>query len=91
MLSVTALTVGAIRSIMKLVLPIVLELPAASLAVALTLIVPSPNVTTSALLKTTACAAPVPVRVLVTVLAPLLKTTCSGDPARPVTVITPPA
>ena len=81
--------VGAIVSKVKLELPSVLVLPALSVAAALTLIVPLPKVVRSALLKVTACEAPVPVKDFVTVLAPLLKVTETAAPLSAVRVTTP--
>ena len=70
--SVTVLTVGAEVPNVKLVVPARLALAAASVATALTLIVPSTSlfapVPKSPATKVTACAAPVPVTVLVTTL-----------------------
>ena len=82
---------GAIVSKVKLLLPSALVLPALSVALALTLIVPLPKVVRSALVKVTACEAPVPVKDLVTVLAPLVKVTETAAPLSAVRVTTPPA
>jgi hypothetical protein len=75
----------------KLVLPALLALPAASVATALTLMEPSPRVVRSALLRTTACAEPVPVTVFVTVLLPRVKVTTVLAPLSALTVTAPPA
>ena len=75
----------------KLVVPAWLGLPAASVAVAETLMEPSPKVAKSAEVSCTACAEPVPVTVLVTVLAPLVKVTVVVTPDSALTVTTPEA
>ena len=53
--------------------------------------VPSPRVVSSPEARTTAWAEPVPLTVLVTELAPLVKVTAMVAPASPETVTTPPA
>ena len=67
-------------------------MPAASVWVAETEMVPFPRVVRSAEVRTTACAEPLPVSVLVTVPPPLrLKVTEMAALFSPVTVTTPPA
>ena len=67
-------------------------LPAASVCVADTVIVPSPSLLRSPDSSTTATGvAPLPVTVLVTVPVPLVKLTAMLAPASPTTVTTPPA
>ena len=80
---------GAAVSKTKVVVPAALAFLAASVATALMLMVPSPNVVKSALLSTTATGLPVLVKVLVTVLAPLVKVTTVLAPLSAVTVTTP--
>ena len=72
----------------KLVVAALLVTPAL-VAVALTLIVPFVRVVKSALVRETACAAPVPVSVFVTERVPLVKVIDSVTPLVPVMVITP--
>ena len=81
---------GATVSSTKLEVPAVEALPAASVATALTLIVPLVSVVKSPAASVTACALPVPVIVLVTVLEPLVKVTTMVEPVSPDTVTTPP-
>ena len=75
--------------IAKLVDPAALELPAASVTVALTVIVPSVKVVKSALVRVTACDAPVPVRYFVRVREPLVKEILSEAPFSALIVTTP--
>ena len=65
-------------------------MPAKSVTLALTVIVPSPKVVRSPLAKVTPCAVPVPVTVLVSVFMPLVKVTSILAPLSPLTVTTPP-
>ena len=78
---------GARVSSKKLVLPLGLTLPAASVALALTLTGPWPSIIRSTALSRTACAAPVPVRLLLTLwpLALKFKTRLAPDSAATVT------
>ena len=89
--AITGALTGAVEFRVKLVLPALLELPAASVEIALTEMVPLPNVLTSADANVTAAAAPVPVTVLVTVLVPFVKVTTTVEPTSALTVTTPPA
>jgi hypothetical protein len=83
---------GAAVSRVKEVVPAELAFPAASVAVAETETVPFPRVVRSAAARTTATGvAPLPVTVLVTELAPRVKTTATLEPDSAVTVTTPPA
>ena len=72
-------------------LPELLRLPAASVAVALTLTAPLPKVVRSSAIKATACDAPVAVTDLVTVPAVPVKVTLTAEPFSAVSVTTPPA
>ena len=84
--------VGATVSSTKLLVPAVLVLPAASVAVALTLMVPLPKVVRSPLVSCTATSvAPEPVTVLLTVLTPLVNTTETVAFVSAATETTPPA
>ena len=83
------LRVGAVVSRVNLLVPSLLLLPTPSVAVADTLMVPSPKVVRSAVASVTAWEAPVPVTVLVTVLVPLVKVTAMLELDSPLTVTTP--
>ena len=81
---------GGTVSRMKAVVPAVDGLPAASVAMAETLMVPSPRVVRSADVRTTGTAVePLPVMGLVTELAPFEKTTETEEPDSAVSVMTP--
>ena len=82
---------AAVSTVMGSALLVALTLPAASEAMALTLMLPSPRAVRSAAASTTATAvAPAPLTVLVTVAPPLrLKVTATLAPASAVTVTTP--
>ena len=75
----------------KLVLPALLTLPARSVAVALTLTVPCPSTSRSAALSSTACATPLPVRLLLSVWPLALKFTSSAVPGSATALTAPPA
>ncbi len=91
--AMVATAVGAVVSSRKLVVlaGAACGLPAASVCVALTLIVPSVRDAASPDVRTTGCELPVPVTVLMTVWAPLVNVTVMVAPSSPVTVTTPPA
>ena len=83
---------GASVSSTKLVLPAVLALPAASVATALTVMVPLPRVVRSAAVSCTAMAvAPLPMTVLLTLLLPRVKVTLTVASCSAVRVTTPEA
>ncbi len=66
-------------------------LPMASVWVAVALMLPSPSEARSDAVSETFCAAPVPVRFFVIVVAPRVNVTTIAAPLSPVTVTTPPA
>ena len=82
---------GGLVSSRKLVVEAaaVWALPEASVWVAVTVMVLLPRSLRSCALKTTACSLPVPVRGLVTLLAPLVKVTLTAAPLSAVTLTTP--
>ena len=83
---------GASVSSLKLVLPALLALPPASVATALTLMVPLPKVARLSAVKVTATGVlPLPVTVTGTLLTPLEKVTTTEAPGSAVTSTTPPA
>ena len=90
---VPSATVGALGftvSRVKLPVPALLALPAASVATALTLTPPLPRVTRSPAVSVTACAEPVAVTVLVTFPLVPVKVTATLLPTSADTVTTPP-
>ena len=83
---------GAMVSSVKLVLLELLALPPASVATALTLMVPLPRVARLAGVKVTGTGVlPLPMTVIGTLLTPLLKVTTTEAPCSAVTRTTPPA
>ena len=88
-LAVNTGAVGASVSRMKLVLPSALVLPARSVALALTLTAPWPSTIKSTLVSTTGCAAPLPVRVLLTLWPLAAKVTSTLAPDSAATVMAP--
>ncbi len=82
---------GATVSRVKPPNALLVVLPATSLAVLETLTAPWPRVARLAAVRVTACAAPLPARVLVTEPAVPVKTTLTAEPFSALTVTTPPA
>ncbi len=93
LLSPMAATVrtGATVSRVKAPMPLLATLPAASVAVMATATAPWPSVVRLAAVRATVCAAPLPVRVLVTLPAVPVNTTPTAAPFSAVTLSTPPA